>query len=66
MRESLGCAILPGRYQPPHAVVIAREAQSMGSEGDKVEFELVLTRPAVAVSQEQLLQVRMTRRPQGC
>ncbi|GAB4817754.1 hypothetical protein N2152v2_004800 [Parachlorella kessleri] len=56
VRESLGCAILPARYQPPHAVVIAREAQSMGSEGDKVEFEVVLTRPAVAISLEQLLQ----------
>lgn len=63
MRESLGVPILPAAAQPAHAVVLAREAQSLALAGrgpgseERLEFDLVLTRPALAVAQQQLLQV---------
>ena len=41
-----------------HAVVIARERQSIGTDDSKSEFDIELAVPAMSVDEAQLLQVQ--------
>lgn len=57
MAEVLGRPAQPLLAQPPHAVVIARERQSVGSDDSRCDFDIVLTAPALRLSEDELLQV---------
>ncbi|KAK9826356.1 hypothetical protein WJX81_001579 [Elliptochloris bilobata] len=54
--ETLGTVPRLAAAQPPHAVVIAREAYVVGADSQRCSFEVVLTRPAVSVCEAALLQ----------
>ena len=54
--ETLGMAAAAAA-QPAHAVVIARDAYAVGADAQRCSFEVVLTRPAVSISDDALLQV---------
>jgi hypothetical protein len=55
--EVLGRPAQPLSEKPAHAVVIAREWQSLGSDDSRCEFDVVLTGPSLGISEEDLLQV---------
>lgn len=56
LAEALGSIPLQSALRPPHAVVLAREKQSVGSEDGAMEFTAVLACPALAVSSTALLE----------
>ena len=53
----MGRVVRPLTARPPHAVVIARERQSVGTDDSKSEFDIELAVPAVSVDEAELLQV---------
>lgn len=55
--ETLGMLPRLAAAQPAHAVVIARDAYAVGADAQRCSFEVVLTRPAVSISDSALLQV---------
>ena len=56
--EALGRAVRPLSARPAHAVVIARERQSVGADDSKSEFDIELAVPTMSVHEDELLQVR--------
>ena len=58
VREVLGRAVQPLAARAPHAIVIARERQSIAAAESRSEFDIELAVPAVSVSEEDLLRVR--------
>lgn len=56
--ETLGTLPRLTAAQPAHAVVIARDAFVIGTDAQRCEFEVVLTRPAVSIHDASLLQAR--------
>ena len=58
MREVLGKAVRPLGARAPHAIVIARERQSIAAAESRSEFDIELAVPVVSVSEDDLLQVR--------
>lgn len=57
--EVLGRPAQPLSQKPAHAVVIAREQQSVGSDDSRCDFDVVLTCPSVSFSEDDLLQVKV-------
>ena len=55
--ETLGMLPQLATAQPAHAVVIARDAYAVGADVQRCSFEVVLTRPAVSICEDALLQV---------
>ena len=58
VREVLGKAVRPLAARAPHAIVIARERQSIAAAESRSEFDIELAMPVVSVSEDDLLQVR--------
>ena len=56
--ETLGTLPRLTAAQPAHAVVIARDAFVIGTDAQRCEFEVVLTRPAVSLHDAAMLQAR--------
>jgi hypothetical protein len=56
--ETLGALPRLECERPAHAVVIAREACAVGADAQRFELTVVLTRPAVSIAEEALLQAR--------
>ena len=55
--ETLGMLPRLATAQPAHAVAIARDVYAVGADAQRCSFEVVLTRPAVSISADALLQV---------
>ena len=55
--ETLGMLPRMAAARPAHAVVIARDAYAVGADAQRCSFEVVLTRPAVSICEDALLQV---------
>ena len=58
VREVLGKTVRPLAARAPHAIVIARERQSIAATESRSEIDIELAVPAVSVSEDDLLQVR--------
>ena len=58
VQEVLGKAVRPLAAREPHAIVIARERQSIAAAESRSKFDIELAVPAVSVSEDELLQVR--------
>ncbi len=58
IRDSLGREVRPLTARAQHAVVIAREHQSVGADDSKTEFDIELAVPAMSVDEAELLQVK--------
>ena len=59
IRDVLGREVRPLTARAQHAVVIARERQSLGTDDSKSEFDIELAMPAMSVDEAELLQVSL-------
>ena len=57
IRQVLGRPIQECKQQPSHAVVIARSAETIGSQEASCSFEVILTQPTFRLDTEALCQV---------
>lgn len=57
IRQVLGRPIQECKHQPSHAVVIARSAETIGSQEASCSFEVILTQPTFRLDTEALCQV---------
>ena len=55
--QVLGRPIQDSRHQPSHAVVIARSAETIGSQEASCSFEVILTHPTFKIDDHALSQV---------
>lgn len=56
--ETLGALPRLECERPAHGVIIAREACAVGADAQRFELTVVLTRPAVSIAEDALLQAR--------
>ena len=57
IRQVLGRPIQDSQHQPSHAVVVARSAESIGSQEASCSFEVILAQPTFTVDDYALSQV---------
>ncbi len=57
IRQVLGRPIQDCRHQPSHAVVIARSAETIGSQEASCSFEVILTQPTFRIDTDAICQV---------
>lgn len=57
IQQVLGRPIQDSRHQPSHAVVIARSAETIGSQEASCSFEVILTQRTFRIDSDALCQV---------